>query len=242
MKILVTVYLFLNILFSSVSAKEIKMAVGLALPPYFIESENRGLELDIIRAALKTQGHTVKISFVPFKRINSQLSKNIIDCVSPILKVSGLKAFYSNSHISYQNFAMSLKNNNITIYSINDLGKNKIVAFQNATLYLGKEYKDVVSKNPKYIEKANQLTQVKLLYKKRADVVVSDINIFKFFSNKLNKKLTEDKIVKYHSIFPETKYTVAFNDKKLRDDFNKGLNIIKNNGLYSKIVEKYIGK
>lgn len=232
----------MGILVNVTSAKEVKIAVGLALPPYFMKNKNKGMEMDIIKEALKTQNHTLKVSFVPFSRINNSLKKKKIDCVSPILERSGIKAYYSKSHVTYQNFAISLSKNNIKVNSINDLKDKKIVAFQNASVYLGDKYKKVVSGNKKYKEKAKQLLQAKLLYNQRTDVVISDINIFKFFSNKLDNKIKKNMKITYHPIFKKTNYQVAFNDEKLKDQFNKGLKIIKNNGIYKNIIEKYIGQ
>jgi polar amino acid transport system substrate-binding protein len=117
-----------------------------------------------------------------------------------------------------------------------DLESGSIIAFQNAKKYLGKEYKDIVSKNPNYKEKANQAQQVQMLFSKRTNIVVSDVNIFNYFAKKDNFDLN---LLQYNDIFTKVIHTVAFTDEDIRNDFNYGLSVIKKNGTYDKIIKSY---
>ena len=46
--------------------------------------------------------------------------------------------------------------------------------------------------------------------------------------------------VEYHALFPETPYKVAFREASIRDDFNRGLKEIRENGLYDRTIKKYV--
>ncbi len=216
------------------------MAVGLALPPYFTQKNDSGMELEIIRAALKIKGHTVNTVFLPFARVSYSMNSKKVDCASPMNESSGVNAFYSNSHIAYQNFAISLKSNNLKITSIGDLKDKSVLAFQNASKYLGKDFAAMSKSNPKYKEKANQITQNKLLFANRTQTIVGDINIFKFFNKKLPDSFNTSQKLVFHPLFPKTHYKVAFVEESVRDDFNEGLKKIKTSGLYDRIIAKYI--
>ena len=95
--------------------------------------------------------------------------------------------------------------------------------------------------NGKYVEFAHQDGQVKMLFSMRADVVIIDINIFKYLRQQL--QAMGDNVsaeVAIHEIFAPTPYRVAFKSKALCDAFNDGLKKLKSDGKYNAIVEKYI--
>ncbi|MBU3914703.1 transporter substrate-binding domain-containing protein [bacterium] len=238
-KTLLLLILLLMISSFKLYAKELKLAVGLALPPYFIQENDSGLELDIIRAALKSKGYTVQPVFLPFARIIKAMDEGKVDCASPINENSGVKAHYSDTHIFYQNFAVSLKSNNLRVNTIDDLMNKKIVSFQNAKKYLGNEFATMASNNPDYLEKANQETQNLLLFKNRTQIVVGDINIFKYYTRKVANRVDTTQEVVYHSLFPKTYYKVAFRDESVKNDFNEGLKQIRASDLYQKIIAQY---
>ncbi len=223
-------------------AAELKIAVGLALPPYIIEGSNTGIEVDIVQQALLESGNTIKLVYLPFVRVPVSLTDGTADAALTINESSGIKnIFYSDSHISYQNVAVSLKSKNLKIGSVADLSKVSVVAFQNATKYLGSGFADMAKGNSKYSELGIQDSQVKMLFAGRADVVVMDINIFKYFRQKVNSKDADvNQEIVIHEIFAPTAYKVGFKDKALCEKFNAGLKKLKSSGKYGTIWKKYI--
>lgn len=221
-------------------SETIKVAVGLALPPYVLSETNDGIELDIVKEALIRKGHKIDIQYLPFARVVASMKSGDVDAAMTILESSGIdNAFYSDSHITYQNVVVSLTSKKLKINSIKDLADKDVLAFQNAKLYLGEDFKNMMDKNNKYREIAQQESQVAMLFIDRCDVNVIDINIFKYYKDKTNKANTSLPIV-FHEIFPQTDYKMAFKSKKIRDDFNLGLAELKKDGTYNKIVKKYI--
>jgi len=75
----------------------------------------------------------------------------------------------------------------------------------------------------------------------RAEVIIVDKTIFKFYRKQLSNRFDTSKEVVYFGIFPElTHFQVAFRDKSTRDVFNEGLKYIKEKGIYQKLIDNYI--
>jgi polar amino acid transport system substrate-binding protein len=217
-------------------------AVGMALSPYVLKDATSGLEIDIVRQALQNENYTLKFDLVPLARVPMALKDKSVDCALTLTEASGLTGvFYSQSHITYQNVAVSLKSKGLKIASIADLTPLRVVCFQNGPQYLGKDFAAMVkAKNGKgYSEIADQESQVKLLFLNRADVVVMDVNIFKYFRQAI-KDTDVSAEVTYATIFPPTHMKVAFTSEEVRDKFNEGLAKLKSSGKYASIVKTYI--
>lgn len=232
--------LVLLVLCSSAYAKEIKVAVGLALPPYIIQEKNAGMEIDVVAQALADSGHTLKPVYVPMARVPVAMEDGSVDAAMTINEASGIKAAFSDSHITYQNFAISLSKNGYKVEKVEDLGKYSIAAFQNATMYLGDKYKAMAAANKRYNELADQAKQNKMLYTGRADFVVGDRNIFNYYNADVKKEGVDvSQPVTYHDLFPPTPYKVAFRDPAIRDAFNAALKKMRADGRYDAIMKKY---
>jgi polar amino acid transport system substrate-binding protein len=241
-RVLVSVcFLVFGVSLSFSGPKELTLAVGLALPPYNIPETNSGIELEIVREALKSKGYTIKPKYVPFARVKRELRNREADGALTINPDSGIKAFYSDKHIVCQNIVISLKKNKFNINRVKDLKDKSILAFQDATLYLGKDFASMAEQNPEYREIAKQQLQINLLYSNRVDTVVLDKNIF-YYHRKYNDMVDISQPIDIWHIFPPTPFSVAFVDEKVRNDFNEGLKQLRDTGRYDEIVKKYIHK
>lgn len=237
-KKLMTMTLLTCCLTPATYAAELKLAVGLALPPYVISENSTGMELDIVRESLAFKGHTVKIKYYPFIRILGAIKES--DAVLTVNESSGMKnVHYSQTHMTYQNVAVALQKNNIAIGNVPALKDYSVMAFQNAKQYLGDEFAAMAKGNKKYKEKAQQDIQVRMLYSNRVEVVVLDNNIFKYYKN-LEKKADASQKITTYKIFDPSEFKVAFVDKNLRDDFDLGLAELKSSGRYQEIIDSYI--
>lgn len=176
---------------------------------------------------------------MPFARVKRELKNREVDGALTITPDSGIKAFYSDNHIVCRNVAISLKKNRFNIRGIQDLKDKSVLAFQDATLYLGKDFASMAKQNPNYREIAKQQLQINLIYSNRVDVIVLDKNIF-YYHRKQNDMVDTSQPVDIWAIFPPSPFSVAFVDKKVRDDFNEGLKQLRESGRYDQIVNKYI--
>jgi len=219
--------------------KELTVAVGLALPPYNIPETDSGIEMDIVREALRNRGYAIKAKYVPFARVRRELMNREVDGALTINPDSGIEAFYSDEHLVCQNVVVSLKKNDFKINTISDLKEKSVLAFQDATLYLGKEFAAMADQNPKYKEIAKQEIQINLLYTNRVDAIVVDKNIF-YHHRKHNDMVDTSQEIDIWRIFPPTTFSVAFVDETVKNDFNEGLKQLRESGRYDEIVKKYI--
>jgi polar amino acid transport system substrate-binding protein len=226
--------------------REVRVAIGLSLQPYVIRDKNAGIEYDIIREALEAEGYRMVPVYVPFMRVSASLRHGEVDAAATMQESTEIKAYYSDTHIVYRNYAMSLARNHFKIDSIEDLANHGIDAFQNAKVFLGPRFAAAAVRSKHYSEHAEQSEQNRMLHVGRAEVVVADINIFKFHESELAdldaRGVDTHGQISYHDIFPPTPYKVAFASEAVRDAFNRGLAKLRRSGEHERIFERYVAR
>ena len=221
------------------SEKKVNILFGKGREPYaFNKKYLKGIEYDLVE-------HILKMSNI---YINKTLYLNLLDNrkalnqykdfdVSVTIKEKKDNFYYSNNFISLNNIVVSRAEDNVRIDSIKDLRNKNIVAFQAASKYLNTSLSKLKIKT--YKEEENQKKQVKDFLDKKSDLIILDINIFKWYLQKLSKQELSDFI--FHDIFTEkNKFKVAFRNRNLRDIFNKNLKEIRDSGKYKEIVNEYL--
>jgi len=245
----ITIFKYSLLLFSALLscitvAEEVLMAFSQEIPPYIFEKENKGIEIDVISAALAYKGHTLIPLYIPLGRIPIVFSSRLVEAAMGDMGVD-LQAeggFYADPAVIYDNVFITLKSRNLSIKTPSDLDSLRVVSFQGAE----KRYPEWLSKvmnEKRFFGISDQLTQVRLLYLERYDVVLSDRNIFKYFSNKVSSmNMVEISDVDEHifTIVDPEDYRPVFRNKKIRDDFNLGLKKLKESGEYQKIYDNYM--
>ncbi len=235
-------------LFSTIAqGAEYLLASYPGVAPYIVhsDSKHKGIEIEVVEAAMASVGHTVKYVTLPFGRAIKEFKDKKVDGALTISPSAGLdlgEAHFSDSHITFRNVAISLTENNYKIPDIASLGKYSIASFEFATQYLGKQFAEMAKANSKYREMIPDTRPIPpTLYAKRAQVVVIEINIFKYHLNKETYTVDTTQPITVHRVFPENPFAVVFADPALRDQFNAGLKSIRDNGTYKAIFERYIG-
>jgi len=223
--------------------KDLNIAFTFDRPPFmFGKTSSKGIEADIVKEILTSQGYNVNIHQMSNYNMQTILSDNSsFDGVSTVSETND-KMYYTNHFIAYENYVITRKKDNLDIKSINDLSKVTFVAWQNAYNDLGKTFYNLF--NPKngtakdvYHDESSQENQHKAFFNKEVDAIVVDKTIFKWY--KLALKNSEK--YTFHKIFPrQTTYPAKFKSKKVRDAFNKGLKSIKKSGKYEEIVDFYL--
>ncbi|TPH18142.1 substrate-binding periplasmic protein [Litorilituus lipolyticus] len=237
------VILFTFLIFSMSHAfakrEQLSIVVGLDKPPYVIQKEQSGFEIELIRNIFKKINIDTAFVFTQYKHSTKMLDAKYIDAVMTTNnKVFTNEAQLSDSYISYQNVAISLKSKNLTIKRIEDLGNYSIAAFQNAEILLGEAYYKSSKRSPLYMSTANQSAQPQLLMKQRVDVIVLDVNIFNYMARELGIN-DLNSLFSYHYVFPKTNYHIAFKDLTIKYAFNQALANYKNSAEYEVLINKY---
>lgn len=178
-----------------------------------------------------------EFTYVPNKRIFTLLQQGIGDIATLQKKADGNpKIFYSCPYIRYQNVAVTLAANQISLNDVADLAPYSILAFQNAVQVLPEAYQRIALTSPSYRETVDQRTQVEMLQKQRVQVVVMDMNIFFYYN-----KTEQSGQVQIHPLFAPTYYRAAFRSKDLASAFNQALQQVQRSAAYSLLQERYFG-
>ncbi|QYJ85469.1 transporter substrate-binding domain-containing protein [Shewanella mesophila] len=201
----------------------ISFAVSNSIPPYFFADRKSGIQYDLLKSALATQQLTIKqLYFSPNKRAIRQVKTHLVDClINAPENIEGL--FYTDNVIDYQNSLFTLTSSELTIQSVADLAHLSLNGFQNATRYLGEEFKLMAALNPNYSESNSQRSQVLMLFTKRVDAVVLERRIFAYYKEQLTHRIDTSSPVSEHQIFAPAQRKIACFDSKLTEQINKGI-------------------
>ncbi len=231
--------IILLIISTCLNAKQIEIAVGWTKPPYVIETGNTGFEIELIKGIFASMGHQTTFIYVPFARSHYLLNKGKADVAMTLSKRLDIgDNILSEPYITYHNVAISLKGRGIKITQMSQLGNYSIVAFQNASIVLGSEFKLASKKSPFYIELPDQKKQVEMLLKGRTDLVVMDINIFNYLS-KAYIGSSHMESISVHRVFPSNPYHLGFKNSELSKNFNKSLQEFRQSTQYIDLINKY---
>jgi polar amino acid transport system substrate-binding protein len=224
-----------------VPLQEVHVGMGLPKPPYIMESGNVGFDYDIARQALAAGGFKMVAQMLPQTRALAMLRAGQLDGMLSITEGIGGQDYFTDNYIIYQNVATTLTSRNVKLKQIEDLNGYSVAAFQNASMVLGERFNLVMSGHSDYRELPSQITQNKLLFMGRVDVVVGDRLIFRYFIDKLERQIDATQAVTHQRIFPESPRKAVFREARVRDAFNAGLRTIRSNGTYDAIVRQYLG-
>ena len=222
-----------------VMAEPLRIGFGTHKPPYIFEHEARGLEYDIVAAAIAAAGFTLEAHYAPMERLHLALRRGDLDGIATTNAQSGIQAFYSTPYIHYHNAAVALTTRNYRIDSIADLANYSISTFQRARFLLGPEFQAMAEANPRYREEAQQINRNRLLYSGRVDVVVGDSRILRYFNREVAGQVDTSQPLTWYMLLPATPYSVGFRLEAQRERFNQGLEAIRANGEYLRIEQRY---
>lgn len=217
----------------------VQIGVGLSKPPYIMGSGAGGLEYEIAEKALEAGGYRMVARHLPPARALALLRARHLDGMLSVTEGIGGDEYISEPYLHYQNFAISLTSRQVRLRGMDDLSLYSVAAFQNASMILGDAYKRAVTGHPAYKEYPQQLTQNKLLFTGRADVVVTDRLVFRYLSRQLESPIDSTQALTFHPLFPPSPRMAAFRDIAIRNGFNTGLRTIRQNGTYGAILKKY---
>jgi polar amino acid transport system substrate-binding protein len=227
-------------------AAELVIAFSLDDPPHVMDGAKAGIEIEIVRAALKETGYTFTTRQLPYGQLADAVVKGNVDAAATVISRDD-GTFYSDNYITFHNVAITKKSSGIELKAVAELKGRSILAWENAWEALGPEFQVLFSpkvKEPyrkKYMEIADQKEQVEKFWSGKAEVIVIDESIMRWFSNELRHEVVQSQALEYHRIFsPNTEYRVSFKSEKVRNDFNEGLREIRSNGVYEGLYDKYL--
>ena len=223
------------------NAEKLKVGAPILIPPYVITDSDSGMELDIVKEALIFKGYELEFVYLPLLRVSKYLKQKGIDCgLTMSSNIADAKnIYYSDSHITCQNAAITLESRRLKIRSAKDMIGKKVCTFQNAAKYLGPDFVEASKKGLRYREISELNNFIPMLFQGTTDIVISDIFLFKYY-RKNDKRTDTTASVTIHKIFSPKMLNVGFIDEKVRNDFNDGVRHLRKTGRYDEIIKKYI--
>ena len=230
-----------SIFTNNLQGKEVRVTTSSTIPPYSSTAHGgSGIVVDVLKTCLEEQKLSPKFTYAANNIIAQSLPKDTADVVYPVASIED--PFYlSDNIIHFNNTAITLRLSNFNINTVQDLKGLRIIAFKNAGHFLGSEYKEFIeSGGPReYHEVTKQNEQIAMLLNFEADAIVMDRDVFIYHFMKYKQFL--DKLnYSTHFIFPSLERYAAFRSKEQRDEFNKCLQSIKDNGKFEEIYNQYM--
>jgi polar amino acid transport system substrate-binding protein len=233
---------FISLIVLNANEKVIVLANETSWEPHYgKELKNGGYTTEITREALKRVGYELKIKWLPWKRALVMAEKGIFDGLgASYYTTQRAKVFeYSNIVANTQTVFFKLKDKDIKYLKLEDLKPYKIGI--GAGYAYPKSFTDADYLNK---EIANKLElNVKKLLNKRVDLIIGSKKVI---LSSINKNFKDDND-KFEMVLPPLESLplyISFSKKspnylqKIKD-FNRGLDMIKSDGTYDKIMEKY---
>ncbi len=238
-------FLFLMLLFVSPIAIAQSKTITAAADPYppFVDQENPtdGLSLEIIRAAFNVQGYSVKMKFLPWTRAIANVKDGSIDIIPDKWMTEEDKNLYnfSDSYAVNEVVFIKPKGSSFEYNGINSLDKKTIGVVR------GFKYSDEFNKatNFKRDDSDDILTNIKKLVSGRLDLTLEDRIVASSLLNKTDTSLLEKIEFTKRALTVNKLYIATGKSNKRATEiitaFNKGLAVIKANGVYASIMKKY---
>ncbi len=218
------------------------VAAGDPYPPYGDPNNpDGGLGLEIIRAAFKTQGHSMTMEYVPWARAESGIKNGSYD-ILPFTWRTDARAkvlLFSNAFsVGYVRF-IKRKGDTFEFNGLESLTGKLVGTIR------GYGYSDAFgSSNAFQRENGNDLmTNIKKLLRQRIDLTLEDEIVARsIISFKDPEALKSIEFAKTPLSVNPLYITVGMQNpkaQKIIGSFNTGLEIIKANGTYDRIFKKY---
>lgn len=224
-----------------IAAKTI-VAVSDPFPP-FVDPSNPtgGLTIEVIRAAYKTQGHDVKVEYVPWARAEAGVESGIYDILPNMWfsETRSKKFLFSTSYINNTIRFVKRKGDPFIFNGIQSLQGKKVGVTR------GYAYSDVFKNSTLFTrEDANNLLiNLKKLQAKRIDLTLDDEAVINDTISKNNPKLFAEFELAEGSLSVNPLYVVSGvnnpHHKEWINSFNEGLKVIKHDGTLDAILKKY---
>ena len=211
-------------------------------PPYVDpQVPTEGLAMEIVRAAFKTQGYTVKLEIMPWVRAEKGVSEGRYDILVDVWRTEArakeflFAAPYAVSKIKF----IKRKDNPFEFTGLDSLNGLRVGVIR------GYGYSDAFNKATTFIrdEVPTMEHNINKLLLKRIDLTLEDEIRAKSLLRTMDPKVTEQLDFTSNALLSNPLYVAAGlknpRHKEIVEAFNKGLQIIKADGTFLAIERRY---
>ncbi|WP_181905154.1 substrate-binding periplasmic protein [Aestuariispira insulae] len=219
----------------------LNIGIGFSLSPYIFQGEKRGAEFELVAAVLEDAGYRMRSRFVSMNRRVHEFDRQQLDGILTVTRPVVANACLTRPYIHYQNVVASLAEQDIELGGINDMRGYSIAAFQTAHKVISPEFARMAEEHDAYMALPNQLNQVQMLYRKRVDLVVSDINIFRWYALILGNenKIDPTMPIRVHPLFQPSPKMASFWDPEVCRAFDLSYGKLLAEGEVARIFQRY---
>lgn len=205
---------------------------------YLDNGELVGFDVDLIKAVAKEAGYECEVKNAGWEELFTQIKNKTADVgISGITITDERKQTYDFSDPYFVSRQSILVKNDSDIKSGADLKNNKTVAVQNGST--GQEsVEKLLGKNNDKIKKLKSgLTNMELIHNDCDSVVSDDTSNQEYIKNNANEDL---KIIQDKEAFAPEYFGILYpKDSKLKEEFDKALNTLYDNGTYKELYMKW---
>ncbi|MDX1451338.1 MAG: transporter substrate-binding domain-containing protein [Oleiphilaceae bacterium] len=228
-------------------SETLEFGVSFSIPPWVIKDTDSGIELDILKEAFADSSYRIRPVYVPFALAFKLYEAGKLDGVINAKEGVFEEGFLSKPVVTFQNVAVSLKRKAFPEkFNIDFMSDKFVVAFQRARDLLGPKFSAMANSNPDYQEIAKQSLQINLLFVRDTDFIVMDRSIFGYYWHHALANYQDSKgrynfnqEVQLHYVFEPSPYRFLFKSEAIRDQFDKALEQMREDGRYDQILTKY---
>lgn len=221
-------------------AEPLRIGVSLAIPPYVIREQDRGIELDLLREAFAGTPYQPEFNYLSLRQTFEQMEQGHLDGIINVRPGMLKRGYLSQPAITFHNYVFTLTP--LRIERLEQLANLNVVAFQRASDILGSAFANAIRRSRSYQELARQELQVKQLFEGRAQAIVLEERIFLHYLGVLaaseGAPYDPNRVIR-NDLFPATVYHFAFDRAELRDRFDQGLAAMRADGRYERIFSRY---
>lgn len=239
-KTVIAVFLISLFVTSSLASNKVATGVGDPWPPFGDpDRPSQGLSVEIVRSAMATQGYELHISFMPWARAEDGIRKGTYDLLLYTWMTDARKRelFFSDPYGENRLTFVKLKGDDFEFKGMDSL--------KGLTVGVVRDYgygDDFMKAQGFEREPAPDfMTNVKKLAAGRIDLTVEDEVVARYLL--LGNDLADRVVFTENSLSLEPLYVTSGltnpRGKELIDAFNRGLNEIKENGTYDRILRGY---
>ena len=219
-----------------------RVGIDASYPPFGFRGDQGqpvGFDVDVLSAAAQASHFKVVFASHPWQGIFEALNAGKYDIVTGGVTITNERKQYfdfSEPYIENEQMAV-VYNSNDTVHTFADLANKKVSVMANTTSeqlmhsLLGENNPNILAGDTPYLSYRNLLTR-------KADVVVGDSGVMRYF---IKQYAAEDlRGIVYENAPKEAfGFVVKKGRTDLQQKINQGLTVIKANGTYAKIHEKW---
>lgn len=213
--------------------------------PYFWTEgdQAKGVELEIVSMVLRRAGYDVHPRAMPNNRVIASFPEHEIDFATG-LQPTDLKGHcHTGIYMAYHNVAITKRSHNITLEGTDSLLRYRVAIRQSLyqDLTLDRRGGAMPASMPdNFKEFISQDQQVRFFFADRADVIILDRLIFRWYAKRLGLLPDKEDALEFHDIFPAPHGVRAvFKDPAECAQFDRALAAIIADGTYRAIWESY---